>query len=93
MGGFAQGMILFAIPEHGLLFKCCAEGDSLDLEFGAFFAALRFINESLAGEKIKQVRVHTSNPVFLSAVTNGSRQVTGNPKRKKMLDKIRSEFE
>ncbi len=85
--GFAKGMILFAIPGYGVLFKCRAVGDHLDLEFGAFFSLLRFIKTSLEKEKIKSVRVHSSNPEFVFALSNGSKHLAEHPERKEMLTK------
>lgn len=87
--GFSRGMILFAIPGFGVLFKCRAEGDLLDLEFGAFFALLRFIKTSLAGEKIKSVNVHSSNPEFVFALMNNGEQISHRPERVRMLDQYR----
>lgn len=90
--GFSRGMILFAIPSYGVLFKCRADGDLLDLEFGAFFALLRFIKTSLAGEKIRSVRVCSSNPEFVFSMMNGGRQVPPRPERFRMLDQYRDLF-
>jgi len=91
--GFSRGMVLFAIPRYGVQFKCRAEGDLLDLEFGAFFALLRFIMTSLSGEKIKSVRVCSSNPEFVFSLMNGGRQVHYRPERSRMLDQYRELFD
>ena len=92
VNGFSRGMILFAIPSYGVLFKCRAEGSLLDLEFGAFFALLRFINTSLAKETIRSIRVHSSNPEFVFSLAHNGRQVREHPKRLKMVEKYRSLF-
>jgi len=91
--GFARGMILFSIPGYGVLFKCRAQGRPVDLEFGAFFALLRFIKKSLGKEKIKAVHVHSSNPEFVFALANSSSEVSQNPERKKMLTRNMKDFQ
>jgi len=91
--GFSRGMILFSIPSHGVLFKCRADGDLLDLEFGAFFSLLRFIKTSLAKEKITSIRVHSSNCEFVFALKNNSRQVQGRRQRARMLKEYRNLFD
>jgi len=91
--GFARGMILFAIPGYGVLFKCRAQGKSVDLEFGAFFSLLRFIKKSLGKEKIKAVHIHSSNPQFVFALANSSPEVSKNTERKKMLAQNMKDFQ
>jgi hypothetical protein len=91
--GFSHGMIMFAIPSHGILFKCRAEGKSLDLEFGAFFSLLRFIKTSLTKEKIKAVRICSSNPEFVFALVNGGRQLKTRPQRHKMYREYLRQFD
>lgn len=91
--GFSRGMILFAIPSYGVLFRCRADGDLLDLEFGAFFALLRFIKTSLSGEQIKSLRVLSSNPEFVFTMMNRGPGLEDRPKREKMLRKYCNHFE
>jgi hypothetical protein len=83
--GFSHGMIMFAIPSQGILFKCRAEGNRIDLEFGAFFSLLRFIRTSLAKENIKAIRVLSSDPEFVFAVLNRGRHLSARPRRYKMF--------
>jgi hypothetical protein len=83
--GFCQGMVLFAMPDYGILFKCLAEGRPIDLEFGAFFALLRFVQTSLAGEKISELSVFSSNPEFVFAFTGKSRHLTEGTERERLL--------
>ena len=91
--GFSRGMILFAIPSYGVLFRCRADGDLLDLEFGAFFALLRFIKTSLTKEQIKNLRVLSSNPEFVFTMMNRGPGLEDRPKREKMLKKYCNYFE
>jgi hypothetical protein len=91
--GFSRGMILFAIPSYGVLFRCRADGALLDLEFGAFFALLRFIKTSLSKEKIKELRVLSSNPEFVFTMMNRGPALEDRPKREKMLKTYCTHFE
>jgi hypothetical protein len=83
---------MFAIPSYGLLFKCRAAGDLIDLEYAAFFALLRFVKTSLAKEKITALQVLSSNPAFVFSLTNGGIRLTGRPQRRKMLAEYQSVF-
>ncbi|MEW5795615.1 MAG: hypothetical protein AB1772_04560 [Candidatus Zixiibacteriota bacterium] len=88
--GFGKGLILFAIPSHGIIFKCMAKGDPVDLEFGAFFALLRFVQTSLAAQKITAVRVHSSCPEFVFAILNDGPQLKARRGRRKVLNEYQS---
>jgi hypothetical protein len=83
--GLTHGMVAFAIPSLGILFKCRVDGDPIDLEFGAFFSLIKFIKTSLKEEKIANVRVHSSNPEFVFAFTPNSKHLAEGSTRKKML--------
>ena len=83
--GFSNGLLIFAIPEFGVLFKCRAEGDPLDLEFGAFFSLLKFIKKSLGKERIGALHVHSSNPEFVFSFTDTQKLITTHPERMKAL--------
>ena len=91
--GFSRGMIQFAIPSHGVLFRCRADGSHLDLEFGALFALLRFVHTSLSNEKIKAVRVHSSHPELVFSVLHNSRQVRDDEQRLALMKKYRALFD
>jgi hypothetical protein len=83
--GFSKGMVLFSIPGLGILFRCRADGKLIDLEFAAFFALLKFTETKLAGQKVKAVRVLSSNPEFLFAFTSSSNPALMNPDRQSLL--------
>jgi len=83
--GLCHGLVVFAIPSLGIMFKCRAEGDSVELEFGAFFSLLKFIKTKLAEEKIASVRVFSSNPQFVFAFTGNSRYMAPGSTRQKLL--------
>jgi len=83
--GFARGITLFAIPSHGILFKCRVDGDRTDLEFAAFFALLRFISTKLKDEKIKQVMVLSSDPEFVFSFAGRGRHIGKGSARDRLL--------
>jgi len=91
--GFAAGLILFAIPSMGLLFKCRAEGDPLDLELAALASAVRFMKKSLYDQKIKTVKVHSSNPEFVFCLSKGQGELVNSDKCLKLLRSIKSEMD
>jgi len=83
--GFSKGMMLFSIPELGIVFRCRVDGRLIDLEFAAFFALLKFIQTKLVGQEVKALRVLSSNPEFLFAFTQSGNPTLMNPKRKQLL--------
>ncbi len=83
--GFTTGMIAFAIPDSGILFRCRAEGSLVDLEFGAFFALLRFIRTRLSQINIQSVQVLSSLPEFVFSFDGKSPHLANNKERKKLL--------
>jgi hypothetical protein len=83
--GFSRGVILFALPDYGIVFKCLAEGAPVDLEFGAFFALLKFVETSLSGEKIGHVHVLSSNAEFVFAFTGQSSHLVSGSSRDQLL--------
>lgn len=85
VNGFCGGMVMFALPDYGIQFKCQAEGVQVDLEFGAFFALLRFAESSLATEKIKAMAVLSSCPEFVFAFTGRSRHLQPDSARDRLL--------
>ena len=93
INGFSREMIMFAIPAYGVLFRCRAGGDLLDLEFGAFFSLLRFIKTSLASERIKRIRVNSSDPQFVFALALQGPLISARAGRQKMLEGYLSIFD
>lgn len=60
--GFSRGLLLFAIPDMGIMFRCRADGSAKALEYGALLALLHFIKSDLSEEKIERLLVLSSNP-------------------------------
>ncbi len=90
--GFSNGLIAFAIPDYGVLFRCRAEGTLIDLEFGAFFGLLEFIGSNLATENIQSLNVVSSAPQFVFAFDGRSRLLTENPERKRLLKEYSAKY-
>ncbi len=83
--GFSHGLIIFALPDFGILFRCRAEGNQIALEFGAFFSLLRFLKTYLAKEKIDSVVVRSSNPEFVFSFTGQGRHLARGSERELLL--------
>ncbi len=76
--GFCHGLVMFAAPEIGLMFRCRAEGTPIDLEFGAFFSLLKFLKTYLVKDTAQELHVYSSNPEFaMSFLPNGRHLAKG----------------
>ncbi len=83
--GFSTGMIAFAIPAYGILFRARAEGDPIALEFGAFFSLLEFVKTRLQHLDITSVQILSSNPEFVFSFTGKSGHILEHEDRKQLL--------
>lgn len=90
--GFTTGMVCFAIPDYGILFRCRAKGENLDLEFGSFFALLGFIKTKLKDQEIQAVQVMSSNPYFVFSFTGYKDIINKNKERRKLLENYRKRY-
>lgn len=88
--GFTRGMISFAIPSLGILFKCRAGGSLIDMEFAALFSLLEFIKTRLPEENVRDVLVLSSNPEFVFSFTGQSRHLQEGTQNRKLLDEFTS---
>lgn len=59
--GFSRGLLLFAIPDLGIIYRCRADGSAMSLEYGALLALLKFIKSELSQEKIEKLLILSSN--------------------------------
>ncbi|UCG60595.1 MAG: hypothetical protein JSV52_09685 [Candidatus Zixiibacteriota bacterium] len=84
--GFSKGMICFAIPTYGIMFRCRTEGRLIDLEFSALFSLLEFVKSKLEGEKIKSLQIFSSNPELVFAFTEKSPHMRKGSSRRTLLD-------
>jgi len=90
--GVAPGIMMFAVPELGILFRCRASGQPVDLEFGALFALLKFIQSKLSEQRIDNLQIFSSNPEFVFAFTGNSRHLTPKSERMKLLIEFNRRF-
>jgi hypothetical protein len=91
--GVANGIMMFSIPEFGIIFRCRAAGQPVDLEFGALFALLKFIQSKLADQKIKKLHIFSSNPEFVFSFAGNSRHLKADTERMKLLTEFNHEFQ
>ena len=89
---FCKGMVLFAVPDFGILFRCRADGKTIDMEFAALFSLFRFITADLKDEKVRDIQVFSSNPEFVFAFTGNSQHLDMNSERGKMLTEYRKQL-
>ncbi len=65
--GFSKGLVLFSIPDLGVLFKCRAQGTPFALEAAALCSALQFICNDIDKQLRSAVIIRTSFPSLLFA--------------------------
>jgi len=90
--GFTSGVIAFAIPDYGILFRCRAGGNPVDLEFGAFFTLLEFVKTRLERLEIKKIQILSSNPEFVFSFTGQSAHLRENDERFRLLKEYSQHF-
>ena len=61
--GISKGIISFAVPDFGVLFRCQSEGNIVDMEF---------FRSKLKNEKIQSVQLFSSNPHFVFSFSSYS---------------------
>ncbi len=84
--GVANGLISFAIPNLGVIFRCIGEGNALTMEFSTFFSLLEFLQTKLVDEQIKTVQVLSSNPHFVVSFTSYSDSLRKGTAYRQLLD-------
>ena len=57
-----EGIVSFAVPEYGILFRCAAEGTRSDLEIIAFLSFLRFVEHNKDIFKLRELQIFTDFP-------------------------------
>jgi hypothetical protein len=82
---FSHGLVIFAIPDFGILFRCRAEGEAIDLEFASLFSLLKFLKTRLPNQKLTSLLLHSSNPEFVFSFRPNSRHLAPGSTREKML--------
>ena len=90
--GISHGLVMFAAPDIGLMFRCRAEGVSIDLEFGAFFSLLKFLKTYLVKGAAHDLRVHSSNPEFVLSFRPNSRHLQKGTAREQLLKEFLKDY-
>jgi hypothetical protein len=90
--GISHGLVMFAAPEIGLMFRCRAEGESIDLEFGAFFSLLKFLKTYLIKDAAHDLRVYSSNPEFVLSFRPSSHHLAKGTARELLLREFQKEY-
>ena len=90
--GISNGIISFAIPDYGVLFRCLGEGDLIDMEFSSFFALLEFIRSKFEKNQIKSVEVISSNPHFVFSFTTFSDRLKNGSAYRQLLNQFVKEM-
>lgn len=89
---FYRGMILFSVPEYGILFRCRVSGELIDMEFAAFFGLLNFLKDNLKDEKISAIKVRSSNPQFVFAFAGGTSHMSQDTARFQLFKEHSKQF-
>jgi hypothetical protein len=76
-GDQKQGIVSFAVPDYGILFRCLAEGTRADLEIIAFLSFLRFAEHNIEIFKKKELQIYTDFPVLVFVMNNNSGSAGG----------------
>jgi hypothetical protein len=90
--GFARTIISFAVPSQGVLFRCRAGGSSLDLEFAALFALLKFLKESARKGSLSRLQILSSYPEFIFAFTGSTPHLHRGSARELLLREYNHRF-
>jgi hypothetical protein len=76
-GDSQHGVVSFAVPEYGILFRSLAKGGRADLEIIAFLSFLRFAEHNIEIFKRKQLNIFTDFPILAFIVNDESRSIPG----------------
>ncbi len=90
--GFFHGLVMFAAPDLGLMFRCRAEGSPIDLEFGAFFSLLKFLKTYLVKDAARDLYICSSNPEFVLSFRPNSRHLAKGSAREVLLRDYLKEY-
>lgn len=66
----SRGVVCFAVPEYGILFRCSAEGTRSDLELIAFLSFLRFAEHNRTIFAPKELHIFTDFPLLMFLLNN-----------------------
>ena len=67
-----SGIVSFAVPDYGLLFRCLAEGSRVELEVVALLSFLRFAEHNIEIFQKRELEIYTDFPVLAYIMNNDS---------------------
>jgi hypothetical protein len=65
-----RGIISFAIPDYGVMFRAQYEGNRYECEYAAAIALIRFLQLNEEPFKGKSIKLHTDSPIVVYQVNN-----------------------
>ena len=71
-GNENQGIISFAVPEYGILFRCAISGKPADLQIISFLTFLRFTEHNKDLFKKRELHIFTDFPPLVYLMNEGS---------------------
>ena len=71
------GIISFAVPEYGVMFRCEVEGTATDLQIVAFLTFLRFAEHNKDIFKKRELNIFTDFPILAYLMNEGNIQGKG----------------
>jgi len=72
-----RGIVSFAVPEFGILFRCHADGARAELEIVAFLTFLRFAEHNLEIFKKRFLYIFSDFPLLVYLMNNGAAVPSG----------------
>ncbi len=82
-----EGILSFAVPEYGVLFRCGVEGRRADMELVAFLTFLRFAEHNFEIFKTKEIHIFTDFPILVYMMNGGAVMGGGAEAIKQQADK------
>jgi len=87
-----SGIISFAVPEYGIIFRCGVEGTLTDLNIIAFLTFLRFAEHNKDIFKKRELHIFTDFPLLVYLMNDGSASVKGLGAVRKQAEKYARGF-
>ncbi len=88
-----KGIVCFAVPEYGLLFRCSASGTKSELEIISFLSFLRFAEHNRDIFSQKELHIFTDFPQLMYLVNNKAVAQGGMVTVLKQVEKFCKEFQ
>lgn len=88
-----RGVVCFAVPEYGILFRCSAEGARTELEIISFLSFLRFAGHNRDIFARKELHIFTDFPLLMYVMNNKAVAQGGMATVLKQAEKFCKEFQ